>query len=279
MTDWPPIDEPRTRRRLAMDDDEFAELALRLAQRIGGEPFTERHFEHAIGYPWHPMQGGAEFALRADGSAPPLGNEDRERAREMSGNGGLHPMVAIGSNASPDALARKLADLADPLDREVLAASATLNDVKIGFSAHIAVYGALPATLVHAPGARTTATMLFVTSAQLSRIADGEFNYVLARLDAATIECTVPLVADPLAFVSRHGAIAERGEALDLRTVAQTDALDLAARTAIGPSATARDLVRETVESYAWAVAEARPKLALLAEPLNRTFWDLHPGG
>lgn len=281
MNEWPPIDERRARERLAMDDAEFDELALRLAQRVDGQIFTEEHFERATSYPWHPIDGGHGFVLEADGSSRPYTAADRSIAESMvrRDDQPVYPLIAIGSNASQETLAAKLADLENPIDRQIVALPAALNDVTIGFSAHLAVYGSLPATLVHRPGSRIAVTVLFVSAAQLARITDGEFNYLLARFAADAVESEIPLSADPLAFVSRHGAMTHDDQVMELRATPQADALAVAARHAIGIDASARDLVRATIESYEWAVSEARPRLRARAQRLDRAFWNLHPGG
>ena len=58
------------------------------------------------------------------------------------------PLLAYGSNGSPEVLGRKLALSGDP----VLVEPAWLDDFDVVYSAHISPYGAVPATLARLAG-------------------------------------------------------------------------------------------------------------------------------
>lgn len=260
-----------------MDDADFALLAQRLAERIGSQQFTDQLFARAISYPWHtsPAEGG--FLISGDRVTEIDSSSEASSLADAARVG----LVAIGSNADPATLVAKLSSLPDPDDRVVAGIHGRLLDFEIGHSPHLAVYGSLPATLYHRAGGSTTATLLMVTPAQLTALSKTEFNYLLAQLPgnrftAASEQVDLPAI---FGFVSRHGVVVDRtGEPTALHRPHQRALLDTAAQAIIEPNAKASDLVRRTLESYAWAVGDARPRLAALARPLDRGEWELHPG-
>lgn len=277
MSGWPQIADDRTLRRFAMGDADFASLAERLAERIGGDEFSNEHFARAIAYPWHDQPPDGSFLLvDREATRLPVGE-----AASALGERQRHALVAIGSNADPVTLAEKLAGLEDRDDRRVLGIHGSLLDVEVGHSPHLAVYGALPATIFRQIGAKTRATLLMVTEAQLTALSRTEFNYLLTRLPANQFvgPAEQPASGQLYAYISRHGVVTdESGDPLPLHRPYQSALLSRAAKVAIGGSADARELVRRTIESYPWAVRHARPRLATLARPLDRAEWDLHPG-
>ena len=99
----------------------------------------------ALGYPY-PAHGG-DF-LFSGGTARPLADD---QALD-----GLTPVIAVGSNRAPAQLARKFAgmDVAVPVTRM------RARDVDVVHAAHVAGYGAVPATLAGSPG---TTVELWIT--------------------------------------------------------------------------------------------------------------------
>ncbi|MEQ8814378.1 MAG: hypothetical protein RLO51_05205 [Thalassobaculum sp.] len=99
----------------------------------------------ALGYPY-PAHGG-DFLFRG-GAARPLADD---HALD-----GLTPVIAVGSNRAPAQLARKYAgmDVAVPVTRM------RARDVDVVHAAHVAGYGAVPATLAASPG---TVVELWIT--------------------------------------------------------------------------------------------------------------------
>ncbi len=79
---------------------------------------------------------------------------------------GRVPVVCIGSNAAPSRLAAKLGDDPDPVPLD----EAVLHDHAVVYSAHVAAYGSIPATVAAAPGARARVFVAWFTPAQLARI-------------------------------------------------------------------------------------------------------------
>ena len=93
------------------------------------------------------------------------------------------PVLAIGSNQSPARLAQKFGHDAShviPVQR------AELEDFDVVYSAHISRYGAVPAMLQHAPGARVTIAVTWLDDAQLEIMNESELsaaNYSFALLE------------------------------------------------------------------------------------------------
>lgn len=260
-----------------MSDAEFAALAERLAERIGGETYAETHLQHATSYPWHERLADGGFLLE-DGIVSPLSIDQAIGAFDDTSRRSL---IAIGSNADPVTLQQKLAVLEDPADRSVLGIHGSLSDFEIGHSPHLAVYGALPATIFRSPGRSTNATLLRITSAQLTALSRTEFNYLLARIPAGQFVASIdfPVAGYLYAYISRHGVVTDdAGDPVRMHPDDQRALLDRAARVTIDENADAAELVKRTIESYAWAVREARPRLRTIAQPLDRAEWDLHPG-
>jgi hypothetical protein len=113
-------------------------------------------------------------------------------------------LLVYGSNASPEALARKLALSSDP----VLVEPAWLRDFDVVYSAHFSPYGAVPATLQHSPGTTVRVAIIHLTPEQLRLVSATEPNYELTSLDAAS--CELPdgeAVTQLSAYISRHGCL------------------------------------------------------------------------
>ena len=81
-------------------------------------------------------------------------------------------------------LAEKLTGL-DPDARDVLLLTGELSGFEVAPSAHVAVYGALPATIVSSPGTSVRAGLIMATAAQFEALTLTEFNYRLARIDGS----------------------------------------------------------------------------------------------
>ncbi|NNG04264.1 MAG: hypothetical protein HKM95_09215 [Inquilinus sp.] len=157
------------------------------------------------------------------------------------------PVVAYGSNRSPEQLARKYAGW--PVGTEIPVTLAWLADHDVVHSAHFARYGAVPAMLFPAAGVRVEVAVMWLTPPQLTRMheTEGAANYAFGlqsgldlrdeaggRLETAGV------------YVGRHGALARDTAPLPLAAVAaegrrdragaQVDALT-AARDRLAPEA------------------------------------------
>jgi hypothetical protein len=281
VPEWPRIAEPELLRRLGMGDDEFRVFLGDLMARIPPRAFDPELLERAIGYPWARPGGsyrltGSRVELLADMAA-----EDRELIvdRLTSPEGGRSPLLAFGSNASPEALERKFAHFPEPADREVLVLTGGLHDFDVGASAHLAMYGSMPATLFPSPGTRVSAAILWVTPAQLVQLAWTEISYRLGRLRARfDVDRGTEGFDEVFAFVSRFGAFCPNGAPVALAAVpaarraaealTQEQLLDAAAELAIEPGAKAETLVRAIFEDPT-AIA---PKLAETVHRASQPF-------
>jgi hypothetical protein len=118
--------------------------------------------------------------------------------------GGRTALLAYGSNAAPQVLARKLAAAPDP----VAAIRTELRDFDVVYSAHVSRYGSVPATLRRSPGTEVRAFVVYLTREQLRLVSATEPNYELASFDRPS--CTLEkgdAPAELSAFVSRHGCL------------------------------------------------------------------------
>jgi hypothetical protein len=116
---------------------------------------------------------------------------------------GREPLLAYGANASPRALARKLADLA-PSPLPLLRAHLTGFDVV--YSDHVSPYGAVPGTLHPSPGTVVTAFVSYPDDEQRQALTATEPNYELETL--RDLDCRLEgggTVAELDAYLSRHG--------------------------------------------------------------------------
>lgn len=252
--DWPPIDDPKLASLLEMADDQFAALASKLAARIDRRAYTPADYKHAIGYPWE--RPGRSFCI-----GTPAATTDGEPR---------FGLIAFGSNASPAVLERKLAVL--PEERRALRADVGwLGDLELAHSAHLSVYGAMPATIRRAPGMRVRAALLLVTAEQFAVLTRTEFNYRLIALDGSAFSPDSPGERRDrvFAYVSRHGVYCPA-----CAFGSQAELLDHAAKVVIGSDASGADLVSRTIEDYSWAVDVAQPRLAEHAEAFDRAAWD-----
>ncbi|MFT4050430.1 MAG: hypothetical protein QM648_11435 [Solirubrobacterales bacterium] len=264
MPDWPPLTNANLISRLAMPNDEFAALALRLARRIEPRTLTDEAFERALSYPW---ERPAESYWIEDGSVELLSGD----ARPAASGGRRWPLLAFGSNGAPGVLARKLSVLPED-DRDVLVLAGELTGYTVGPSAHLALYGSLPATIEPLAAATERAAILMVTAQQFEALTLTEFNYRVVRLSGAPFvpDLDVPAPSGVLAYVSRWGVF-DPGDG----ATGQAELLDVAARMILGPKSDARELVARVFGDYAWSLETAAPVLAAHSRPFGGSSWEV----
>lgn len=125
-------------------------------------------------------------------------------------------LLAYGSNAAPEVLARKTAAAPQPIP--VL--RTTLRDFDVVYSAHRSPYGAIPATLARSPGTEVRAFVAYLTGEQLDLVSATEPNYDLARFDRPS--CTLERGAAPAelnVYLSKHGALSIDGHEVALAEI------------------------------------------------------------
>ena len=159
----------------------------------------------ALGYPY--VAPDFDFVLRGRhaGAVTALSAADRE---------GRVPILAYGSNRSPEQLARKFGaqpDVAVPVER------ARLAGFDVVHAAHIARFGAIAATLLESPGATVEVSINWLLPALLPTMHRSEgagTSYDYVRLEGIALTTIGGIAHDSvMAYVSRSGAMTIDGAA------------------------------------------------------------------
>ena len=177
MPRWPRIDAPDLLARLALSDEEFRAALAAMAGSVGPRDFTEALYERAISYPW--ARPATSFLL--DGHEVKALDDLAAGARAgliAQETAGRHPLLAFGSNGSPEALILKFGHLV-PEQRRLLVVAGELHDFDVGASAHPTFYAAMPGTIFPSPGTRVRASVLWVTTEQFTALTWTEISYAL----------------------------------------------------------------------------------------------------
>jgi hypothetical protein len=214
---------------------------------VEARPDNDELVRRALAYPYDPPRGSF-VQLGAETLPVPPQEIDVE---------GRRALLAYGSNASPEALTRKLAHL-EPRPIPVLRVS--LGGWDVVYSAHVTRYGSVPAAVVPSPGTVANVHLVFPDDEQLAAIAATEGqNYRLEQLADFTAEYEIggegPVEID--AFIGVHGpllvdgspialaAIPARGRAFpDLTTPEMIDRV----RAAVAPDLSLEEFVLHHVE-------------------------------
>lgn len=289
MTAWPEIADTELLARLSLPHREFVE---HVEERLRGVPrreYTEAALGHALGYPW--ARPARSYVLRGDlvELLDELSETDRRELLErFTGHGGRTALLAFGSNGAPDTLRRKLAHLAAPDDRDVLAIAGHLHNFDVGASAHLALYGAMPATIFPSPGTAVRCAILWLTRSQFTQLVWSELSYALGRL-RTRFEADEPehSVEEVTALVSRFGCFAPDGTPIALTAIpargrrapalSQDQLLTLVARRALGAGAGAPDLLRTAFADFAATVARLIPVVRERGAPFSSPLWSRFP--
>lgn len=130
------------------------------------------------------------------------------------------PVLAYGSNASPESLRWKFPDHVAVLP--LLRGTAT--GVDVVYSAHMTVYGSIAATLQGSPGTTTEVFVALLTEAQLERMTAWEINARPERLEGLQIalDCAQS-PATVTAYISRHGCLTAAGSEIALAEISAHD--------------------------------------------------------
>jgi hypothetical protein len=126
-----------------------------------------------------------------------------------------HPVVAVGCNASPAVLARKLVDV----DTTVPMITARISGLAIGHSAHVSRLGYIAATPFVRSGAVTDVVVTMLDGDQLGCVDITEPNYVRRRVDTSTCRLELDGGTGLAAFeiyTSRWGVICRGGSRVEL---------------------------------------------------------------
>jgi hypothetical protein len=126
------------------------------------------------------------------------------------------PVLAYGSNASPEVLSRKLGPVAEPLP----VVKGVLEGFDVVYSAHVSAYGSVPATLRRSPGTEVPIAVAYPSEEQLRVISATEPNYRLTTLRPARCRLdTGETLGEVPAYLSRHGCLLVAGSEVALAAI------------------------------------------------------------
>ena len=290
---WPPpIAELELIERLAMDDEQFRTFIATFLAAIPPRTCDEAAFAWACAYPW--VRPSGSYLLGSSGDVELLAALDepgRERLIERfaAPDGERLPLLAIGSNAAPETLQRKFAHFPDEADRTVLAVHGRLHEFDVGYAAQPALYGALPATIFPSAGTAVETMLLWVTPTQFTQLTWSELSYRLGRLRTRfDVDDAGDRFDEVLVYVSRWGALCVDDAPVALaavpaqgRTAAaltQREVLDVAAAMALGPGASAEELVHAVFEDLAGLGPAFAETLHRAGRPFASERWTPYAG-
>lgn len=136
---------------------------------------------------------------------------------------GRTPVLAHGSNRSPEQLARKYgSDATIPVSRGWLAG------YDVVYSAHISQYGSIASTLQYAPGAAALVSVTWLDRRQLARMheTEGPTNYQFGELAGIALTLEVgpaPVLEGAAVYLSTNGCLARGREPVGLAAVTARD--------------------------------------------------------
>lgn len=138
----------------------------------------------------------------------------------LPGLAGRRPILAVGSNMSPQQLGRKFPDS----DSGVIPVTRVhLHDFDTVFSTHFTSYGAVPSTLFCSPGTVVTLFITWLDPVQEEHMHGTEIaseNYRFCRLDCLTMEVeNGPNLDHVYMYVSSRGALAIDGNPVPMSEV------------------------------------------------------------
>lgn len=132
---------------------------------------------------------------------------------------GRTPVLAAGSNQSPEQLIRKYGHL--PEIGSIPAERGMLHDFDVVYAAHLTRYGSLPATFQHSPGTVVRVFVLWMTEPQLARMHETEGNYTYDHLTNVRIDFDSGASSDEaFAYTSKVGCYAHDGTCIALAEIA-----------------------------------------------------------
>jgi len=131
---------------------------------------------------------------------------------------GRTPVLAAGSNQSPEQLARKYGEMPDI--GSIPAQRGALHNFDVVYAAHLARYGSVPATFEDSPGTIVTVFVLWLTEAQLSRMHETEGNYSYDYLDGACLMLDGgSMLTAAYAYTSKIGSLSHEGNCVSIAEI------------------------------------------------------------
>ncbi len=205
----------------------------------------------AMGYPYYlPKQSYVVLGERVMKAA---------RDGDLPGLAGRTPVLAVGSNQSPEQIIRKFGDEdwgPIPVTR------IQLFDFDTVFSPHITAYGSIPATLQVSPGAIVTLFVTWLDERQLLRMHETEIsmgNYHYATLHGVRMKAELGrTLTDLNVYLSKHGALRDGGGVVPLaevpalnrrRPARNQEEIQIWVRDKLSPDAVLEDYILEAVNN------------------------------
>ena len=170
---------------------------------------------HAKAYPFHLLKNS--YVIHADGY------RELNPGDPLPDLSGLTPVLACGSNQSPEQLARKFTNLGD---HPIPVLKTTIKDIDAVHSPHFSTYGSIPATLHYHPGVTSTLFTTWLHPNQMARMHETEVthnNYRYVRLDGLSLDMDGG--SNPtsvFAYISAHGCLSHNGKPLALKAIQAT---------------------------------------------------------
>jgi hypothetical protein len=131
------------------------------------------------------------------------------------------PVLASGSNASPQQLARKFARFKKAM---IPVVKAKLYDFDVVYSAHFSSYSAIPATFYYSPGTILNTFITYLTRSQLEQMHKTEgigFTYCFVRFDQIKLILENQITLNQVqSYLSLHGCLALNNSVVSLDAIA-----------------------------------------------------------
>ena len=170
---------------------------------------VDARIAHAKSYPF--PSPGHSF-LYANGRTRKLDPASFDRT-------GRTPVLAAGSNRSPEQIHRKYGDV--PGEVVIPAQRARLHDFDVVYAAHLTAYGSVPATFQHSPGTVVDTFVLWLTESQLERMHATEGNYTYDQLRGLRLELDGEdgAMSDAYAYCARFGCLNHAGACVGIKEI------------------------------------------------------------
>ena len=169
----------------------------------------------ATGYPFPTI--GCSYLFRKDGLRPLTGED-------LAEFDGRVPVIAHGSNRSPEQLQRKFTDL-PAAETSIPVTRAWLADHDVVYSAHVTQYGAIAANLRSTPGTTVEIYVTWLSEPQLNRMHETELggeNYAYGRLSGINLKIEAgpaALLDKAFVYLSVHGCLPQEDQPIGLAAV------------------------------------------------------------
>ena len=132
---------------------------------------------------------------------------------------GRTPVLAAGSNQSPEQIHRKFGGLSG--DVVVPSQRGRLHDFDVVYAAHLARYGSVPATFQASPGTSVTVFVQWLDDAQLARMHETEGSYSYDCLSRIRVELDDGhgVLTEAFAYSAKAGCVNRSGSPASLAEI------------------------------------------------------------